>query len=324
MKRLATITILLMLSASPLIAQQKQNADNIAKTIAPYVEESTVAVLRLDLRRVKLDPLFTRFEGAIKALFPQDNNQQQAMRQMTAAKTLMQMYISALTKAGATEVFAVISLESLPESPLLIVVPTHDKVDVDSLTPLLQMVSLQMPVEQKQIGDAVVIGSKPHLARFQLAPADDQHKRFNALKQSFAATGDAPLQLVVIPPDYVRRALDELVPTLPKELGGGPSSDLTRGFQWAAAGVNLPPNLKVNATVQSRDNKAAQAFAGINTSMLKALQAESKGQLPDTLVERLAPKVKGNQVTWTLTDKDIDGFIEDLKAMIEAEQKRGG
>ena len=51
-----------------------------------------------------------------------------------------------------------------------------------------------------------------------------------------------------------------MMPTLPEEVGGGPSSVLTDGLRWAAVGVDLPPKLALRVTIQSKDNAAAEAL----------------------------------------------------------------
>ena len=49
------------------------------------------------------------------------------------------------------------------------------------------------------------------------------------------------------------------MPTLPAEVGGGSSKVLTRGFRWAAVGLDAP-KLKLNAVVQAADADAAKAL----------------------------------------------------------------
>lgn len=328
------MTTLLAGNQSALHAQPKRTADDIAATISPFVEESTVAVIRVDLTRVQLDPAFKRFKGLLeKVVGGKGGNLDLATmtRQIDAAQTMVQMYVSALTKAGATEAFAVISLESLPGTPLMVVIPAGDGVDVDALTPLLQMVSIQMPVEQEKIGEAIVIGTKTDLARIKKGnkgklsksgQVDQSVDRTAVLKKTFAATGNAPIQLVIMPPRYVRRAIEETVTSLPEHVGGGSSKILTDGFAWAAVGVTLPPTFKFEATVQSSNAAAAAAFAAMIKTSLSSLQAESEGEMSDSMIKRLLPKVVDDQVKWLLTDKDLDGFAGDLKLIVGAEQRQ--
>lgn len=318
MKKIIYLITTLFISINAATGQNKSASDQAAETIAPYVAESTIIVARIDLASVKLDPLFKRLTSLLDTLVGDDTQKKQSLPQMEAGKALAQMYLSALTKAGASEVYVLVTLEALPDSPVMIVVPLGDKVDEDALTPLVQMVTLQMPVDQKRLGDAIVIGAKSHLEQMKHGKSE----RLAELKRSFAATGDAPIQLVVIPPSYTRRAIEELVTTLPKEAGGGSSETLTQGFKWGAMGITLPPDFKVEATIQSESPAAAEAFAGMASKLLHAMNAESKGKMPDSLIERFMPSVSNSQVKWQLADKDLDGIVKELKTIIDADGKR--
>src|SRR5947208_2944709 len=53
------------------------------------------------------------------------------------------------------------------------------------------------------------------------------------------------VQVVLVPPPDLRRAVEELLPNLPKEMGGASTRPLTRGFRWAAVGAGLTPKLAV-------------------------------------------------------------------------------
>lgn len=314
MIRITTIIAIFTISVSAASAQNRPTPDQIAATIAPYVEESTVAVLRIDLTRVKLGPLVKRIESLIGELADSDKEKQRVLRQLNAGKTLVQMYLSALVNAGATEVYGVVTLEPLPEPPLLIVVPLGGKVNADALTPLVQMLTLQMPVEQRKIGNALVVGTKSHVTRMKPTKSE----RLDELKRTFAAAGDAPLQVVVIPPSYIHRAVDELVTDLPKQMGGGESSRLTLGFEWGAMGIHFPPEFKVEAAVKSGSADAAKGFSQLIMQMLQVMQDEGDNKVPDSMIQRLTPRVEKDQVRWTLTDKDLDGFVNDLKPTVGA------
>ena len=101
----------------------------------------------------------------------------------------------------------------------------------------------------------------------RLPPTDNRPFEIRAsprpeLAAAFEAAGDGAAQAVLIPPAYTRRVIEELMPQLPKEIGGGPSSILTRGICWAAVGIDLPPQLALHAVIKSQDAAAAAALRG--------------------------------------------------------------
>jgi hypothetical protein len=129
--------------------------------------------------------------------------------------------------------------------------------------------------------------------------------------RAFAAAGDGVAQLVVVPSADHRRVLDELMPTLPKELGGGPVTALTRGALWAAAGLDLGAKPVLRLTVQSADAASAKAFVGVLRKGFDSLGAQrlSEGDKTirevapadfDALVKLFTPEPKGDQVVVTL------------------------
>lgn len=119
----------------------------------------------------------------------------------------------------------------------------------------------------------------------------------------FESLAGFPVQVLVIPPDYVRRTFRELSPELPQNLGGGPSSLLTDGIQWLAIGVN-PRKLEVAITVQSASSDTAKSLAGRTPVLLRSVvnllpQLGNEELVTEvrTLVASLRPQVEGSRIT---------------------------
>jgi hypothetical protein len=127
-----------------------------------------------------------------------------------------------------------------------------------------------------------------------------------------AAAGDAPVQVVLIPPASARRVIEELVPQLPKEVDNGPSTILTHGIAWAAARLNLPPQAALRLVIKSQDAQSARMLHVKWLAVLRFCRevtgkdAATRQFLPQ--VERLAallvPKVETDRLTLTLDEKD--------------------
>ena len=81
------------------------------------------------------------------------------------------------------------------------------------------------------------------------------------LSAALEAVGAGAAQFVLMPTADSRRVVEELLPTLPPELGGGSCKLLTRGFLWAAIGFDAPPTTSLRIVVQSESAGKAQELA---------------------------------------------------------------
>ena len=111
-----------------------------------------------------------------------------------------------------------------------------------------------------------------------------------------------PVQIVIVPPDYLWQTYEELMSELPPQLGGGPVDRLTQGFRWAAFGLD-PKSMKMWATIQSSSPAAAQAFASHLPTLISSL--------PDLLPEAQNKKLKimANEQAKSLKTEVVDDRI---------------
>ena len=118
------------------------------------------------------------------------------------------------------------------------------------------------------------------------------------------------------------------MPQLPPELGGGPSSVLTRGIRWAAVGIESSPHKALRLVIKSEDAQAAEALRGKLVDLLRLA-----GQRPDVrkrvpefeaVAAFLTPKVEGDRLTVS-SDEKTESFEKALVAimqpMLEAEAR---
>jgi hypothetical protein len=96
------------------------------------------------------------------------------------------------------------------------------------------------------------------------------------LDEAFASVAPHPIQILLVPPDYVRRTVVELMPQLPRQLGGGPSDVLTEGLRWAALGLD-PSGPRAILVVRSASQQAAQRLADHLPEILQSVYNELPG-----------------------------------------------
>jgi len=223
------------------------------------------------------------------------------------------------------------SLSDLPR-PLLVVLPLGEGADAEAIQRAIPAASrgpASRPAREDSgrggyhpttevVRGAVLFGLSPQIERVR--KMDKPHNR-PELAKAFAAAGDTTVQLLILPTDDARRVIEEMLPELPAELGGGSSKVFTRGMLWTAIGADPPPKTKLAVTIQSESPDAAKAFHKtlvryLRTWLIVLLGGEDKAkQLVPELDKHLAmvtPKVADDRLTLTLDSEQCDAAISAL------------
>lgn len=290
------LTVLLAAAALPALTSAEPAGPEGTEFISRFVGPHTVAVARIDFAGIDLE--------GVKSYLVRETGADEQM--LSRAVAQFEQFRSRLTGAGTGEIYVVLSLLDLPEKAPVLVVPLKESPDGQALADLkkmLQEVHYEWTFERT--GGVLLCGTKPALTRVrEMEPAGRPE-----LRAAFRAAGDAPLQGVFIPTDDMRRVVKEIMPTLPKELGGGSSSALTRGLMWAAGSVELPPEPSFRARIQSRDASAARALDGMIAAGLKTLRQEvhllKRTPALDEAIRMLTPKVRGAHLEVSVGAEDM-------------------
>jgi hypothetical protein len=310
-----TFIVMLILSALPLPALRAGEFDATARAraLAPFIDEQTVGVIHVDLTRIDVDALVSwavevgRLEkGAIEDFQREGRS-----------------WLADLTKVGGKELYVVLSLADLPIDQPLIIMPLADDLDAQAVRAVLGRIPLFKPISFEKWGAALVGGGANTRKRL----GDGKPAARPELTKAFAAAGDTTLQVLLLPPPDARRVIQELLPALPPQLGGGSTRPLTQGLLWAAAGVDLPPRPSLRLTFQSPDANAAQALNDLLSRLLKAVtqQGEVRDFLPEIqhLAEVFALRVEGDRLTLVGSDKrELITFLPPLVSRIYQETQQ--
>jgi hypothetical protein len=263
------------------------------KALAPYLDEKTFAVVRIDL--TQLDP------AALFKIVADVGGPGAADLKETEAE--LARWLTAFKKAGGRELDFVYTLaDDHPE--VFLVVPLAAKADVKTLGELLPPGLAPFGTREK-VGQALIAAPEKVVERVRtMKPAD----RPDVLK-AFDAAGPGVFQAVLLPQPHLARLIDDKEPTLPPQLGGDSLKPFTEGIQWAAISVGAPPKLGLKLTVKSPSADAAKALEGAASKLLKALAADEKAleALPglDKAVPLLAPVVKKDGLALSLDEKQV-------------------
>lgn len=314
-----TACILLFIVASPSLADDKKfDADARAKAVAPFLDEQTIVVVHADLTRIDINATAAKLTEYAK---PLEENLAKAKRELGD-------WLPAWTKAGVRDMYVVVSLADVPGQPPLLVIPLQGDSDGKAIVEAMSRNKHFEDFQFEKIGSAMVAGGPKTMARVKNLKPDNRSE----LAKAFSAAGDTAVQAILIPTNENRKIVEEIMPKLPQELGGGPITIVTRGFLWAAVGVEFPPKTSVHVTVQSQDAASAQKLRDLVAHCFKLVGEEgphnqkARDVLPgfDKLVERLTPKIQEDRLVVTLDEKDLAATLKPVvvKAQDRAEQTR--
>jgi hypothetical protein len=309
--RCACPTLLFLASLSIAVpqaaAQDKYDPAALAKTIAPFIDEQAIVVGRIDLARIDIDPVIAKLGDLVP-------DRKEVLPMATAAATAWRQ---AFLKAGGHDIFAVFTLS--PGSPVrapILVIPLRSGADENAVRAIFP----PQKFKTGRIGDALVASETQADLEWARQIKPDPRPELAA---AFEAAGDTAVQLLLLPPKYARRVIEETMPEFPKVLGGGPSSVFTRGAQWAAVGIDLPPRMAIRAVVQSQDAQAAEALRARWIELLRLpeqheqLREELRQFVPwfDTAAKLLVPKAEGDRLVLVLDEQNRG--IAGLSAIVQ-------
>jgi len=253
-----------------------------------FINATTVVIAKIDSNRI----------GLSNELFQKIETDAQLKKGAKPIALLLKNLTDALN--GESVFIAVDIPFSSGISPVRLYVRNSQKVDAKKLSSSLAMLQFTKPVIQ---GEFLCMSfAQPTESSSKIAIANDilpiARPDFESALQE---VGNFPIQVLILPPDYIRTTFRDLLPTLPAKFGGGPTSVLTEGLKWTAIGMD-PTKLKLQAVTQSRSPEAAKALAAFLPKLL-ASQADSMPVIKNSfeqLLPLLKPTVAGDKITISL------------------------
>lgn len=301
MYRIVAVMFALIL-VLPASAAEKFDAEARARAIAPFIDEQTMIVAHVDLTRIDADGLLNWAveTGRLEA------------KEIEAFRRQLRGWLADLTKAGGKEMYVVASLADLPIDPPLVVVPLAAGTDAASIRRVLGRIPGLNLLSFEKFDQTLLAGSAAARKRVRSGKPAVRPE----LTKAFAAAGDTTAQLLLLPTKDTRRVIDELLPALPPQLGGGSTRPLSHGLSWAAVGMELPPKPSLRLLIQSPNADLAGALKDLLTRLAKAVaeQREVREFLPDIgrLAEALAFQVEEERLMLSTKDKELNALLPAL------------
>ena len=278
----ATVVCVLTAWADPL------DTGAAARMLAPFIDNDTFAIARVDLASADIDSLQ---RVAAKAGI--------AANDLAEHRKVFRDIHGQLRSAGAREIYSICSLADLPMPGPFLLVTTGPGGDTAAVVRVLEGVNMESTWVS---GNIVAAGPKKSIERLKsLKPSPRPD-----LPAALGAFPDAAFELVVVLSADQRRVLEEQFPKLPPQIGGGPGTILSRGLKWAAVGIETKPKVAVKFVAQASDAAAAQALGDVAAKAVAfAAEAGKEMQLDlAAIVPVLTPKVAGDRLTLTVHEDD--------------------
>ncbi len=308
----AALAMLVAVSNATASADDKFDSASQAKIIAPWIDEQTLVIAHVDLRRVSAD-------AVLEQLAPLKLH---SAEELTAMKAIAGMFQQALITAGVKDGYVMLSLSDGIMRPRAFgVIPLAADSNDTAVRTLLSMDA----VERR--GDVLLVAAdRQVLHRITQGKPDARPD----LQAAIEAAGDTGVQLLLLPPKDYRRVAEEAIGEMPKDLGGGSVKVFTRGIRWLAAGIDLKPQPSVKLTIQSDDAPAAQALRDKLAELLQlaAKNGSARKLVPqiDEIVAMLVPTVDGDRLHVVLDEKNhgVERLIKSLVGPVESGRVRSG
>ncbi|MBN1591589.1 MAG: DUF1559 domain-containing protein [Pirellulales bacterium] len=320
MKKIVLGVLITIFSAVVSMAHAAEAFDAAAraKAIAPFIEEETVLLVRVDVSRIDADVVMDWVARAVPELEPNYPNVRKQYRSMLAA----------IAKANVRELYYGMTLAGplSDKQTVFAVVPLPEGTDRRAAARDLSQGKLLRELGKGHLyahvarkGNALVAGTRETVERLAKLQPDVRPE----LEKAFEAAGDTTVQVLLLPPKHTARTFEEMMPELPKKVGGGPSRVLTKGCLWAAVGVELPPKMAAHAVIQSADDASAEALLTKLKSVGQMLSDnKTVGEhVPhlEKVFETLTPRVEGDRLVLRLDEENqgVARLVALLKPPIE-------
>ncbi len=287
----------------PIPALAQDDLARQAAVVAPFVNESTSLVARLE---ISVDA------GQAAALFGKPWITPEQAAQLGQQFAGLRQPFEAL---GVKEVFLFASPTDLwskdaPLQAFFVVVPVAEEAKADAVRQLLHGLSGNAAEVR---GKVVVAGAQVVLDRLKKTPAAARPD----LQSAWQATGGGQLQIVVLPPPGFAKIASETLTEPDPKLGFAPGPVVARAVKWAALGLELPPkSFAGRFVIQSADEQAAEQFEKLLARGLEEAE-RSDGfalQFPSFLgrAKVALPKRAGSQLITRIDAEHVkpEAFLE--------------
>lgn len=319
MRSILTVAAVAALSLAPRFgfAGETTGPERLGQIVAPFVDQQTLLVVHLDLKafdaRLAIDQLSELFDLS-------DGLRDRLQAEVAPINVVTQ----SLPEDATVDAFIVSSLSDMGRLPFFLLLPTNGQTPAAAISSEARR-DLEKDwgrrLQTEQIGDALITASPETIERLKKGKPAARPEIAAALE----AAGASAARLAFAPSAALRALAETIMPQLPESLGGAPTKLFTQGFEWVAAGVDLPPkSIALRVTVQSADAEHAVALRRELAKVFDAIGQwpQIKEGVPefDELSKSLLPAVSGDRLKWELTEANggVEAIVSFITPIVQA------
>jgi prepilin-type processing-associated H-X9-DG protein len=285
-----------------------------AQVLGPCIDDQTFAVVHLDITKLDLDA----FIGQVLSAVSEHSGPDTAKHLQDNLKNFQAQVgaqLNDLLKAGGRDIFLVFSMYDFPY--FFVAVPIHSASDQASLHQQIQEITKDFNVGDIEIhvsDGLILVGLKRTIARLKtISPVQSQ-----ALAAGFQACANTTAQVVLFPSSDQHRILAEMLPPISAESGKIQSTTLSKDLQWVALGLNGPPSVSLNMTIQSPNAEGADRVLTLvkNFYALAGQNPQVRELMPelDQVLKLLTPRKHGKRLLLQVDSAAADSIINNFVA----------
>ncbi len=284
------------------------------QVLGPCIDDQTFAVVHLDITKLDLDAFVGQALGLVSEHAKPDTAKH-IQDNLKNFQALAGAQLNDLLKAGGRDIFVVFSMYDFPY--FFVAVPIHSASDQTRLNEYIKKVTQDFDVRDKEIfmsDRLIVVGPEKTITRLKTVSG----VRSQALAAGFQACANTTAQVVLFPSSDQRRILAEMLPPISTESGKIPWTTLSRDLQWAAMGLNGPPSISLNITIQSQNAEGADRVLTFveNLYALAGQNPQVREFMPklDQVLKLLTPRKHGKRLLLQVDSAAADSIIKNFVA----------
>ena len=300
--------------------------------IAPWVEDATIGVLRVDLLRVDFRSLA---RGVVGLVASQPAATAPGADEFLALASDGEAIRAALVAAGATEAWFLVGMSDLDLAAErfapLVVLPVADAAKRSAVLATLRE-RIGPSISAKEAGDAIIAwniaGVEARLARAELPLKTPG--RSDALRLALDDAKGAPIAAMLIPAEFVHRAFKDAAKVDIEVTARDPDApgdiqtmslqtlmSMATNVTSSTIGVRSDPELGMHTVVRTTSaesaSQLADQFSGLLTAATRLGKATNLLPDPDRLVALLTPTREAASLRWTLPQSALREIATQLQ-----------
>jgi prepilin-type processing-associated H-X9-DG protein len=274
-------------------------ATDDSAAVVPFLDQTTVAVARIDVAAINIDAIGLWIENSLKSTgqSPESIADVAAWLKSDDCENLKKAQADLLAAGGKT-VFMVVDFDNEPMP--FFVVPMAAGANVEELkTAITELLKLQngdpKSVEMVEVNKSLRVahvGLAQQLANLKAVP--------RAGIISLLNSSDAPIRIALSTSDLTRQKILAFAPNLPRAIGSASTTVLTDGMRTVTISVTVPPAVSLRIGIGALDADSLKtAIETVRNALSQSADpsARTKLQSPQNLFSQIEAKAVNGRVS---------------------------